>query len=294
MNREPSYWDYVKAAFHLKPRIPGCGPVPLNYVVLAGLGFLGGVAMVASVPVGIAVWLLGSAAELGYLYLLSSNPRFQRYVRTTFQHQQQKAAEQQKAAVLEQLSRPSQERFLELEQRCLTLQNLSGFVVRHDSAVPGSGAGSLHLTGLNQLLWIFVRLLASQETLRRYLASGAPKEITRQIETIEKELAKEDLVPPVRKSKQSTLDILKRRLERLHTAQEQFQFIESELQRIEQQVSLLNEEALLNRDPTFLSTRIDSVTETLGETNEWMRMNAEFLGNLDEATSPTLMAGAVE
>jgi len=287
MNRELSYWDYVKAAFHLKPRIPGCGPVPLNYVVLAGLGFLGGVALVASAPVGIAVWLLGGAAELGYLYLLSSNPRFQRHVRTTFQQQQQQTSEEQKAAVLAQLSRRGQERFLALEQRCLALQNLS-----EPETGEAPRMGSFPLSGLNQLLWIFVRLLASQETLQRYLAGGASQEIDQQIQVLERDLGEEPLSAPVRKSKQSTLDILKRRAERLQSAQEQVQFIGSELQRIEQQASLLNEEALLNRDPTFLSNRIDAVTETLGETNEWMRMNAELLGDFDEALSPTLMVRA--
>jgi len=277
MGREPSYWEYVKAAFHLKPRLPGCGALPLNYIFLVGLGILGGAGMLAAVPVGVATWLLGAAGELLYLYLLSSNPRFQRYVRAQWQHRQQQAAEQQRAAALAQLSQRSRERFRALEQRCSSLQSLS-----QAGAGGTGGIDSWHLAGLHQLLWIFIRLLASQETLQRYLSTGASQEIERQIQALERDLAQADWTPAVRKSKQSTLDILKRRFERIQSAQEQVQFIESELQRIEQQVSLLQEEALLHRDPAFLSGRIDAVTETLGETSEWIRMNAEFLGNLEE------------
>lgn len=286
MGREPSYWEYVKAAFHLKPRLPGCGALPLNYLFLVGLGILGGAGMLVGVSVGVATWLLGAAGELLYLYLLSSNPRFQRYVRAQLQHLQQQAAEQQRSAVLAQLSQRSRERFRALEQQCLYLQSLS-----QAGSEGAGGMDSWHLMGLHQLLGIFVRLLASQERLRRYLSSDVPQEVEKQIQALEKDLARAELAPAVRKSKQSTLDILRRRFERLQSAQEQVQFIESELQRIEQQIRLLNEEALLNRDPSFLSGRIDAVTETLGETNEWIRMNAEFLENLEQGLPSSVVVG---
>ena len=64
------FFDYVKAALRFKPKIRFLGGMPFNYLGLAAFGVLG--------IVSPAFWFLGAAAEVSYLALLSSNPRFQR------------------------------------------------------------------------------------------------------------------------------------------------------------------------------------------------------------------------
>ena len=288
MPKPLGYWDYVKAAFDAKPAVPTLGSVPVNKLGLLAVGLLGGAAMLVAPPVGGAIWLLGGATELGYLYSLSGNSRFQAHIRRLEKYGEQQSAEVMKTAVLDELSERARERYAALEQQCLDLQSKS-----KPGAALGAGMSELHVTGLGQLLWIFTRLLATGETLRGYLASGAHKQIVHQIRDLEKELTEEGMDERVRKSKQSTLDILNRRYERLKAAAKQVKFIDSELERIEQQVTLLREEALLNRDPDFLSTRIDAVTDTLGETNEWMRSNAELISNLEAGPNPAVMMAAM-
>jgi hypothetical protein len=286
MPRDLSYWDYVKAAFHAKPDLPGLGSVPVNKLGVLGVGVLGGAALLAAPPVGAAIWLLGGAAELGYLCSLSSSERFQAHIRRLEEYGEQQTAEERKTSLLTELSDGNRQRYEALERQCTEVQPQAGR--------EGTDMTALHLTGLSQLLWIFLRMLASAETLRGYLASGAHKEIVAQIKALEEELKSEDPDERVGKSKQATLDILKRRYEQLKSATRQLRFIESELQRIEQQVALLKEEALLNRDPEFLSGRIDAVTKTLDETNEWMRSNAELISTLDAGPSPAVMMAAMK
>jgi len=66
----PSLWDYVREAFNAKP----IGMfLPPNWAMLAGFGLAG--------YLHDPGWLvLGSGVELGYLLLLGTNARFQRFV----------------------------------------------------------------------------------------------------------------------------------------------------------------------------------------------------------------------
>ena len=56
--------------------------------------------------------------------------------------------------------------------------------------------------------------------------------------------------------------------------------IDAELERIEQQVVLIREEAAVSGKADILSRRLDSVSSTLTETNRWMEQNAEIFGEL--------------
>jgi hypothetical protein len=85
----------------------------------------------------------------------------------------------------------------------------------------------------------------------------------------------------MRHSLQSTVDILRRRVANLGTAIQNVAFIDSELTRIEHQAELIVEESGMAKDATALSARIDAVTSTFDETQEWMRLHREVLAEPD-------------
>ena len=66
---KPDLWDYIKTAFNARPM--GMF-IPPNWVGLGVLAFLG--------TLNPGFWIMGAGLELGYLLLLSTNPRFQRVV----------------------------------------------------------------------------------------------------------------------------------------------------------------------------------------------------------------------
>ena len=110
-----------------------------------------------------------------------------------------------------------------------------------------------------------------------------------EVVTLEQELATSPEAPErLKKSKASLLELKKKRLENLARAAEARQILEAELQRIEQQVELLREEAAISRSPEALSAKIDSVTGSLAETNSWMRQHEDILSELsvDAVTEP--------
>ena len=72
--RSLGYWEYVKAAFRRRARVPLLGYVPYNYLALFAFTVLGA----ASQNPG--VWFMGGALEIGYLTALAGNTRFQKLV----------------------------------------------------------------------------------------------------------------------------------------------------------------------------------------------------------------------
>jgi hypothetical protein len=135
---------------------------------------------------------------------------------------------------------------------------------------------------MDQLVYMYLRLLVSRAAIDANFPGGEQAVIKREIESLEKEVAKPGLPETVKKSKQGTLDIQKRRLENLTRSVEQRAVIESELERIEKQVELIREDTAMGREPDALTTHIDQVVSTLGETSDWMKKNADLLGNLGE------------
>ncbi len=273
--REPvTYFDYIKAAFNVRAPIKGIGELPVNWLALGALAILG-------IPLPF-LWPLGAAAEIGYLFMLSGNQRFQRLVDQKLKADRQASAAQRRATLAAALTHEGRERLAGLEGNLAEIQRVS------QTMQPASlGAiGDAQLAGLSQLHSIFLRLLVSRQTLEGYLDSGARAEVEKEIERLEAELEANGLPEAVRKSKQATLDIVKHRLQNLNQARDQRLFVEAELARIEQQVALILDDAMLTRDPATLSAKIDEVATNLGETNEWIRSNADLLGAIEDVLSP--------
>lgn len=266
---EPSFWDYVRAAFHARPVVRGLGGVAWNKVALAVAGILG-----FGNP---GFWLLGLGGEVAYLYWMASNPRFQNLVRG-----QRLAAEREETGArlersMAMLSTAARERFGRLRGQCAEVQRTS-------RAVQGGGSSVLdeeRLSSLDQLLWLFLRLLVSLETLDRQMAETSPMTLQKEIAALEKEIAgMGEASERLRKSKESLLDLTRKRLENYQRAGETRLLLTSELQRIEQQVELLREEAAIARSPEALSSKIDAVAGGLSDTTSWMRQHEALLSDL--------------
>jgi hypothetical protein len=271
-DEELTYWDYVKEAFHLKPRLPGLGAIPVNKLALLGFGVLG-------LVVSPGFWFLGLAAELGYLGLLAGNERFQRVIRA---YRAQRATADWDARIraqLRKLSPQSANRYRKLARNAAKILELSR---THLESRDVAGFDDLRNSSLHQLLWIFLRLLITHDTMQKNLRNVDRKLLERKIASLQRRIGKLDEGGSLRKSLMETLKIQERRLENLQKAEENLEIVRAELHRIEQQVELIREEVVVNRDPEILSSRLDAVTGTLTETSRWMEDHADFLDTLAE------------
>ena len=261
------FWDYVKAAFLRRARLPGLGHMPLNLTGLAGIALLG--------LWNPGFWLLGIAIEVAYLVLKASSPRFQKLIQGEALLMQQKGGEQKVQQVIQSLSPPSMERYRRLLEQCRLIPGL-----QQGSTDPTSTLGDLRGGSLNQLLWLFIRLLSSRELMVATLTQVNPASLEGDVAKLKERLAQADAESPLGRSLKATLDIQSKRLENLAKAKGSLEVVESELDRIEQQVRLIREESAVSGGPEFISARLDQVSATLSETSQWMDQHAEFFSSL--------------
>jgi hypothetical protein len=275
-----TFWDYVKAAFTHKHRLPLLGKMPVNQMALFAVGVLG--------MFNPGFWFLGAAGELGYLAFLSSNASFQKLQQGERLLAKQTGFEGKVQVAIAALSLESRARYGRLLRECGLILGIA--------PPAGEGLGTLsdmRAGGLNQLLWLFVRLLTSREVISSNLSQVDRASVEAEVDRVRERLARAEKDSALARSLQATLDIQIKRMENHTKALSSLEVIDAELERIEQQVSLIREESAVSGGPELLSVRLDAVTSTLGETSRWMDQNAEFLGSLgtddlDAAALPRL------
>jgi hypothetical protein len=175
---------------------------------------------------------------------------------------------------LTQLPAEDQQRFRLLQNRC---QGILETQTRGAPVPPGLQEQG---EGLGRLVWIYLRLLLTRESIRKIVRESAKTPEDTQMETriqkIEAQLKEPSMGEDLRKSLAGQVEILKQRQEKKREAGEKLVFLDAELTRIEQQVELLREQAVLSTDPEVVSQRIEQVAATLGGTNQWIRDHRRF------------------
>ena len=274
------FLDYIKAAFLRRAHLPGLGHMPLNLTGLAAVALLG--------LWNPGFWLLGAAIEVAYLVLKASSPRFQKLLQGEALLRQQKGGTDRIQAAAQALTPQSTERYRRLLEQCRVILGIQGPVD------PSGTLGDLRGGSLNQLLWLFLRLLTSRELMQSTLGQVNPQALEADVARLQDRLAQAGTDTPLARSLKATLDIQSKRLENLAKAKTNLEVVESELDRIEQQVRLIREEAAVSGGPEFISAKLDAVSATLSETSQWMDQHAEFFSSLavDEPLGAALAAPA--
>ena len=266
----PGAWDYIREAFNAKP----IGMfVPPNWIGLGVFALLG--------ALNTGFWVVGLGVELGYLWTLGNNKRFRRFVDASRQLETKQQWQIRVDALIRHLSGEDQQRYRALEERCKTLLEQ-----QMQMQSPGLQVQS---EGLGRLLWVYLRLLATRQAMNRIIrgANGSPNEsagLEERITNLQSRL-QESLTDDLRKSITGQIEILQERLKRRGEAKDKLAFLDAELTRIQEQVELVREQAVLSADPETLSKRIDEVTATLGGTTQWIRDQQKIYGAVEDLMS---------
>jgi hypothetical protein len=284
----PSLWDYVREAFNAKP----IGMfLPPNWAMLAGFGLAG--------YLHDPGWLvLGSGVELGYLLLLGTNSRFQRFVAGKLGAGGSREVEERWQRLVASLPDLDKRRYAALAQRCQAVleQQFHG-----DTSAPGFASQS---DSLGKLTWMYLRLLVTRQGIQRVLREGAARApgdpppvpgtgasamsisgLEKRLAELKRRLAEPSLTDDLRRSLEGQAALLEQRVARRSEADQKLAFLEAELTRIEEQVELIREQAALSSDPDNLSQRIDEISATLGSTGEWIADQQKTLGAMDDLIS---------
>ena len=269
----PSAWDYIRKAFNARP----IGMfVPPNWIGLGAFALLG--------VLNPGFWVIGLGVELG----LPVDPGQQQALPEICGRL---AAAGDKAAVADKsrCADPAAER-------------------RGSAAIPGFGSALPDAAGTatadsgsvagacrpREKDWAGCCgcICGFSRRVRRSTGSfagqaGAPNEsagLEERIANLQSRL-QESLTEDLRKSITGQIEILQQRLERRSEAKDKLAFLDAELTRIQEQVELVREQAVLSADPETLSKRIDEVTATLGGTTQWISDQQKIYGAVEDLMS---------
>ncbi len=281
---KPHFWDHVRAAFSARP----IGMfVPPNWVGLAAFGFLG--------LLNPGFWVMGIGLELAYLGVLATNERFQRVVEASRQWESRRQWQRRVEDLVQQLSSEGQRRYRALEGRCASILDQQQRAAVVPSGLEAQGEG------LGRLLWLYLRLLLTRQAIDRIVRESADSaeegsQLQDRVHKLEAQLADGSVGEELRRSLTGQIEILKQRLQKRLEARNKLVFLDAELTRLQEQVELIREQAILSTDPQLLSERIDQITATLDGTNQWIQEQQKIYGATEDLLSepPAIAMRAAE
>ncbi|CAN5702067.1 hypothetical protein BH24ACI4_BH24ACI4_27680 [soil metagenome] len=277
MAGRPGFLDYVTAAFNARPIGMFVAP---NWVGLTAFGLLG----VAN-P---GFWVLGAGLELGYLLTLATNRRFQQTVDARPITAARQEWNDRIQRVLGRLTPEDRRVYDELSERCRSILELQ--LQGTTDSPPGL---ETQADGLGRLSWTFLRLLLARRTIGTVLGGARNDlELQRKMAALERQQQQPGLSEELARSIGGQLEILRQRLTQRSEGDRKLVFIEAELERIQQQVELIREQAAVSSDSDLLSRRIDEITATLGATGQWIRDQQQVYGAMEDLLTepPPLVA----
>lgn len=261
MPKRAGFLEYIKRAFKNH----------WNLLIL-GAGVVGG-AMSGHADV---VLPMVAAAEMTYLAGLASHEKFQAYVDAQI-HKETKAVATKQVTepalgrMFAAIDPASRARFESLRRRARDLRKLSDDIRPGNN--PITNVESAQNQGINKLLWVFLKLLYSRHAVLRFLASTNEKQIKEKVKEIERKLEalgpKEKQSPVQQKMHRSLLDTLASanlRIENLKRAKDNAEFLDLEIDRIDNKITSIAELSVNRQDPDFITSEVDGVTASMQET----------------------------
>lgn len=245
---------------------------------------------------------LVAAAELAYLGGLTTLPRFQAAIDAKARAEERglttgsapPAQDKQKrlADVLGSLEPDRRNRFLRVRARCVEMQRIAN-AVRGDTRDESGAAAELRTPALDRLLWVFLRLLLSQQALGRFLRAADGAAIKQQLDELmaKQRVAEEKKDERILRSITDSVATATLRLENYEKAKSNAEFVAVELDRIENKIQALTEMAISHQDPNELSIQVDAVAEGMSQTEETIRELQAITGlGTDTSEAPSILS----
>ncbi len=278
---------YIKAAFKNRWNL---------LALMAGTG----VAIIGGRPDVIFPLIL--AAEVAYLAVVGGNPKFQKYIDTQ-QHQETRVTrsrsnEQLLRRMMRSLPRDLRDRYNQLQERCQDLQAIAADLKQHSRDEINQSLESIQVQSLDRLLWIYLRLLFTYHSLQKFLNKTSIQRIQSDIQRIEGRLEMLDAndnashTQKMRRTLQDNLVTSQDRANNYERARANHEFVELEIDRLENKIKSLAEIAVNRQEPDYVSSQADQVASSMLETERTMNDLKVFtgLGNMDEDVPPLLDA----
>lgn len=268
-SRRLGYFDYLKAAFNFRVRVPGLGGVPVNWLYVAGMAGL-----------SLAAWpmaLVGAAGELAFLTWMAGSRRFQQVVRAQARVQSGVDVDAVIDHLVETLSENGRARYEVLVRKCREVLEITRKASNIDAR-----ALDTYAVNLAELRQVHARMVALAEMFAEHSSDWTETDPLPEIEALEKEMEADGMDDQMRASREGTLEILRKRAAHREEISARARVVHSEIERLEQQVALLRDQALLTGDPSVLSSSMDVAAGMIEDRSEWLQDNAAFVQAMEQ------------
>lgn len=260
------------AAFNARPL--GM-PVPPNWFGLAAMALLG-----AFIHPGL--WLVGAGLELAYLKLLAGNTRFRKTV---------DAGDASRVAEIDpmdarydefvaQLGYPEKRRHQDIERRASDILDTLKRTPLLDS----------QSDSVEQLVWLHLRLLVALVAINRVIDTAAREraQLAEQEKQIAARIAQAGISPELKRSLEQQQQVIDQRQQAHADAATRLEQVEAELTRIDHQIALIREQALLASDDDSVGASLNALTTSFNETHRWLNSQRDLLGVFESNTPQRL------
>jgi chemotaxis protein histidine kinase CheA len=253
---------------------------------------------------------LVAAAEITYLAGLTTLPRFQSAIdakasaeergatgaRAAVNPQQQVNARDRILEVLKSLAEDRRARFLRLRARCVEMSRIAN-AVRGETRDASGASAELRQPALDRLLWVFLRLLLSDQAIARFLQAADEAGIDKTLGDLKVRRKKRaDSVGEANqaddriiRSIDDSISTTELRKENIEKAKQNAEFVAAELDRLENKIHAVTEMAVGHTDPDEMSSRIDAISEGISQTEQTIRELQSITGVADAELSPSIL-----
>lgn len=253
---------------------------------------------------------LVAAAEITYLAGLTTLPRFQAAIdaktnaeergtsggRTEVSEEQRTNARDRILEVLKSLQEDRRARFLRLRARCVEMSRIAN-AVRGETRDASGASTELRQPALDRLLWVFLRLLLSDQAIARFLQAADEAGIDKTLGDLKVRRKKRaDSVGEANqaddriiRSIDDSISTAELRKENIEKAKHNAEFVQAELDRLENKIHAVTEMAVGHTDPDDMSSRIDAISEGISQTEQTIRELQSITGVADADTTPSIL-----
>jgi chemotaxis protein histidine kinase CheA len=253
---------------------------------------------------------LVAAAEVVYLAGLTTLPRFQGAIDAKARAEERGQTGQRAAVtpqdvgdardrileVLKSLTEDRRSRFLRLRARCVEMSRIAN-AVRGDTRDASGASTELRTPALDRLLWVFLRLLLSEQAISRFLQAADEASIDKTVGELKVRRKKRaDSVGEANqaddriiRSLDDSISTAEARKENVEKARNNAEFIATELDRLENKIQAVTELAVGHTDPNEMSSRIDAISEGISQTEQTIRELQQITGVSDGEATPSIL-----
>jgi hypothetical protein len=196
------------------------------------------------------------------------------------------SAQQSLERLIEGLPEAARLRFAVLRNRCFEMRDIASGVRGHTG--DSDSADAIRTPALDRLLYLFLRLLVSQDGLDRFIRSTSEDELAGRLEEVRQRFtaAQSGADERMVRSLQDSVADAELRLDNYRKSMKDAEFVAIELDRIETKIQALAEMGVSRQDPDFLSHQVTAAAESMRHTEDAVNRLQHLTGLADEIAEP--------